>query len=161
MCSWRHHPDVIIPHDPASYFTVGLPNVTLHNLLLFCACLTSWRSVFILTLLTDFLFSFLFFLRRTKFQKRELKLYLYFSILLLLTPAELTPRSSSWPGDGHLVKAVISLDNSVVPWVCGETLGRCRLIVWKIGLMSPNQIDHYVLAKLQNSFIWQGPGHIT
>lgn len=53
------------------------------------------------------------------------------------------------------------LDNSAVPRVCEETLERCRLIVWKMGLMSSNQMDHYVLVKLQNSFIWQGPSHIT
>lgn len=103
-------------------------------------------------------------LTQTKFHGREMKSYLYFSAVstALLTPVELICSSSSWPGDGHLVRVVIlHVSNSVVPWVCEETLGRCRLIVWKIGLMSPNQIDHYVLVKLQNSFIWQGPGHIT
>lgn len=45
MCSWRHHPDVIILHHAASCFTVCF-NVTLHNLFIyFCACLTSWRNV--------------------------------------------------------------------------------------------------------------------
>lgn len=46
MCSWRHHPDVIILHHAASCFAVCF-NVTLHNLFIyfmFCTCLTSWRN---------------------------------------------------------------------------------------------------------------------